>query len=115
VEEQLGIETSLESEVQPRDIFAKDDAIFEVPERVVRDLSKVPMGGGITLHKGITAMGDGVKDIIKAEVEKGMKQASNRQNILEMKETTDSRIIPYFMRPELSGYSKLCLRNSKCS
>ena len=99
-EEQLGIETSLESEVQPRDIFAKDDTIFEVPERVVRDLSKVPMCGGITLHKGITAMGDGVKDIIKAEVGKGMKQASNRQSILEMKETID-RIIPYFMRREL--------------
>jgi hypothetical protein len=68
---------------------------------VVDDACKlVPMGVGISSFRSVSIMDEGIKAMIRFELNKGKRHASERQSILEMIETCDERI-PDFMQPDL--------------
>jgi len=92
--------TAVTTTTTKEDIFSKPVQEFQVPDVVECNLDRVPMGGGLNLFRTVGVLDEGIKAIIKAEVDKGKHKASNRQSILEIKETCD-KFVPAFMRPDL--------------
>jgi hypothetical protein len=82
------------------DIFQKSDEEFKIPETLESTEKELLMGHGLQLFRVTTAMDDAVKGTIQGEVAKGNIKASNRQSILEIKETVDEKV-PELMRPDI--------------